>query len=51
MDGCPNPDFLSNFLALANFMRLSFIESRTREHSWSRVQEIRVTPAFSTQVR
>jgi hypothetical protein len=44
------PDFLSNFLALANCMRLSLKKAAQADAGWSRVQEIRVAPSFSAHV-
>jgi hypothetical protein len=41
-----HPDFLSSLLALANFMRPSFLKCRTCQLLWRLVQEIRVALRF-----
>ena len=45
------PDFLCSLVAPAHFMRLSLKESRIRGRVQCSVQEIRVAPSFSVQVR
>jgi hypothetical protein len=45
------PDFLRSLVASAPSMRLSLMKAAHVAVSWRRVQEIRVAPSFSAQVR
>ena len=46
-----SPGFPVELVGVGELHAAFLTESRTREHDWSRVQEIRVTRAFSAHVR
>jgi hypothetical protein len=50
MVGAP-PGFPVGLGGIAELHAAFLTESRTREHGWRRVQEIRVAPSFSSHVR
>jgi hypothetical protein len=49
--GGASPGFPVEIVGVGEHHAAFLNESRTREHGWSRVQEIRVAPSFSAHVR
>jgi hypothetical protein len=50
-NGGASPGFPVGFGGINELHAAFLTESRTREHGWCRVQEIRVAPSFSSHVR